>query len=88
VSEMRKEFTAALAHEPLLIRAKVRASILAPRMPLFLRKGAVRRLIIRLGVLRLLDATVRRRRQRVVGWERGFPNILEAARHASQIREG
>ena len=87
VSEMRKEFFAALAHEPLRVRAQVRASILAPRMPLFLRQGRVRRLIIRMGVLRLLDATVRRGRQKVVGWEEGFPNILEAVRYASRISQ-
>jgi hypothetical protein len=87
VAEMRKEFFGALARESLLVRAKVRAKILAPRMPLFLRRGMVRRAIMRTGVLRMLDATIRRRKQRVVGWERGFPNILEAVRYASQINQ-
>jgi hypothetical protein len=87
VSALRKEFFAALGRESLWVQVKVRTKMLEPRMPLFVRKGIVRRLILRLGILRLLDATVRRGRQKVVGWEGGFPNILEAARHASRISQ-
>jgi hypothetical protein len=85
VSALRKELFAALARESLWVQLKVRTKMLEPRMPLFLRRGTVRRLILRLGILRLLDATVRRGRRKVVGWEGGFPNILEAVRYASRI---
>lgn len=84
IAELRKEFHGALRKEPWRVRTAVRTSIMARWLRSFLQTGVIRRAIVGMGITRLLDATIRRRRQKVVGWGAGFPNILEAVRHASQ----
>ena len=84
VSEMRKELFALLARESLLVQARVRASLLGPRLRFLFQRGIVRDVMLRLGILRLLDATIRRRKRKIVRGNGRFANILEAVRYVSQ----
>ena len=88
VSAMRKELFALLARESLLVQARVRASLLGPTLRSLFRGGIARDVLLRLGILRLLDATIRRRKRKIIGWNGGFANILEAVRYVSQGSRG
>jgi glycosyltransferase involved in cell wall biosynthesis len=84
VTELRKEYFAALGRRPPLFRARVRSRLLAPSIRFLLQKGFVRQAINRWGILRLVEPFIGPRRRTVLGGKTGFANILEAVRSVSQ----
>jgi glycosyltransferase involved in cell wall biosynthesis len=78
ITAMRQEYFAALAHRPLLFRARVQGRLLGPRTRFLFQKGPVRQAMNRLGILRLLEPFIGSRRRTVMGGKTGYANILEA----------
>ncbi len=85
ISSLRREFRSVLSTYPVSVRARVWQRTVGARLKGICHRPRLWRAIVGSGLLRLLDASIRRRRRTVLGWKCTIPDILEAVRVACEF---